>query len=159
FINMVSDICEAVGADVVKVARGIGLDPRIGTGFLSAGIGFGGYCFPKDLRAFAYLGEEHGADCGLLREVERINQRRIELDLRKVRGLMEVPVIIDGRNIYEPSDARNAGFEYHSMGREAIVHHADGSMPEAKIARRKPIAPLTKPVQKVKAGSKFQPVS
>ena len=223
FINMVSDICEAVGADVVNVARGIGLDPRIGVGFLSAGIGFGGYCFPKDLRAFAYLGEEHGVDCNLLREVERINTRRLELfmkkvrkalwvvqgktiavlglafkprtddvreapalkivemllregavlrvydpeampnaqrilpeqpgrvtycrsgyeaaagahalvvltewndfkelDLHQLRELMEVPVIVDGRNIYDSNQARKAGFEYHSMGRESVVHH------------------------------------
>jgi len=223
FINMVSDICEAVGADVVNVARGIGLDPRIGTGFLNAGIGFGGYCFPKDLRAFAHLGEEHGVDCSLLREVERINTRRIErflkkvhkalwvvqgktiavlgiafkpltddireapalriidallregaslrlydpegmpnarrvlpeeagrvaycntayeaatgahalliltewnefkqLDLHKVHDVMEVPVLVDGRNIYNPAEANRVGFEYHCMGRESLGHH------------------------------------
>lgn len=91
FINMVSDICEAVGADVDSVAKGIGLDPRIGTQFLSAGIGFGGYCFPKDLRAFLHLGEEHGADTSLLREVERINHHRIEIFLNKVRKALWVP--------------------------------------------------------------------
>jgi UDPglucose 6-dehydrogenase len=85
FINMVADICEAVGADVTQVAQGIGLDPRIGADFLSAGIGFGGYCFPKDLRAFMYLGQEHGVDCGLLKEVENINRRRAEVLLKKVR--------------------------------------------------------------------------
>jgi UDPglucose 6-dehydrogenase len=85
FINMVSDMCEAVGADVSQVALGMGLDPRIGTQFLSAGIGFGGYCFPKDLRAFMYLGQEHGVDCGLLREVENINLRRVEIFVRKLR--------------------------------------------------------------------------
>lgn len=90
FINMVGDICEAVGADVDSVARGIGLDPRIGTQFLSAGIGFGGYCFPKDLRAFLHLGEEHGADTSLLREVERINHRRIDIFLAKVRKALWV---------------------------------------------------------------------
>src|SRR5690348_3912626 len=90
YINMVADICEAVGADVNNVARGIGLDPRIGTSFLSAGIGFGGYCFPKDLRAFIHLGEEHGIDCRLLNEVERINQRRAEVLLKKVRRALWV---------------------------------------------------------------------
>jgi UDPglucose 6-dehydrogenase len=85
FINMVADMCEAVGADVSHVAMGMGLDPRIGTEFLNAGIGFGGYCFPKDLRAFMYLGYEHGVDCGLLREVENINLRRVETFVRKVR--------------------------------------------------------------------------
>ena len=96
FINMVADMCEAVGADVVNVARGIGLDPRIGTGFLSAGIGFGGYCFPKDLRAFAYLGEEHGVDCSLLREVENINLRRINVFMKKVRKALWV---VQGKTI------------------------------------------------------------
>jgi UDPglucose 6-dehydrogenase len=85
FINMVADICEAVGADVSQVALGMGLDPRIGTEFLNAGIGFGGYCFPKDLRAFMHLGREHGVECGLLREVENINQRRVEAFVKKVR--------------------------------------------------------------------------
>ena len=96
FINMVADICEAVGADVESVARGIGLDPRIGTQFLSAGIGFGGYCFPKDLRAFLLLGEEHGANTSLLREVERINQHRIEIFMAKVRKALW---IVSGKSI------------------------------------------------------------
>ncbi len=85
FINMVADMCEAVGADVSQVATGIGLDPRIGTQFLNAGIGFGGYCFPKDLRAFMHLGREHGIDCGLLNEVENINLRRVQTFVKKVR--------------------------------------------------------------------------
>ena len=63
----------------------MGLDPRIGTEFLNAGIGFGGYCFPKDLRAFMHLGYEHGVDCGLLREVENINLRRVDTFVKKVR--------------------------------------------------------------------------
>ena len=85
FINMVGDLCEAVGGDVTEVAKGIGLDPRIGPRFLNAGIGFGGYCLPKDLRAFLYLAEEHGADFSLLREVERINAGRIDRFLSKLR--------------------------------------------------------------------------
>jgi UDPglucose 6-dehydrogenase len=85
FINMVSDLCEKVGADVTDVARGVGLDRRIGPQFLNAGIGFGGYCFPKDLRAFIHLAEEQGVDFALLQEVERINQRRVEVFVRKVR--------------------------------------------------------------------------
>ena len=85
FINMVADLCEEVGADVTEVAHGIGLDPRIGTNFLNAGIGFGGYCFPKDLRAFMYLAREHSVDCQLLQEVENINLRRVQSFLKKVR--------------------------------------------------------------------------
>ena len=222
FINMVADLCEKVGADVTAVARGIGLDSRIGPQFLEAGIGYGGYCFPKDLRAFMRLAEEHSVDFSLLQEVERINQRRVDvfvrkvrealwvlrgktigilglafkpgtddireavslkivkalldegsilqlydpqampntrsvfpetpghltyctsayeaargahallliteweefrqLDLIRLRDLMEVPVLVDGRNTYDPSAAREAGFEYFSIGRDAARH-------------------------------------
>ena len=90
FINMVADLCEAVGADVAEVARGIGLDPRIGPAFLRAGIGFGGYCLPKDLRAFIYLAEQHHVDFSLLREVERVNQRRVDAFLAKVKEALWV---------------------------------------------------------------------
>jgi len=230
FINMVADMCEAVGADVSQVALGMGLDPRIGTQFLSAGIGFGGYCFPKDLRAFMYLGYEHGVDCGLLREVENINLRRIErfvkklreavwvlqgkqmavlglafkggtddirespalcivktllgegarlrvhdpqamtasqhempaqagrleycssayeaangaqallvltpwqeyreLDWARLHELMEVPVIVDGRNLLDPNVVRAAGFEYVDMGRS---HAMEPDLGEPKL--------------------------
>lgn len=90
FVNMVADLCDAIGADITQVAEGIGLDPRIGPAFLRAGIGFGGYCFPKDLRAFIYLAEEHGVDFSLLREVEAINQRRVEVFLKKLRNALWV---------------------------------------------------------------------
>jgi UDPglucose 6-dehydrogenase len=229
FINMVADLCEKVGADVTAVARGVGLDSRIGRQFLDAGIGYGGYCFPKDLRAFIYLAEEHGVDFSLLREVERINQRRVEvllakvrqalwvlrgktigilglafkpgtddireavslkiiralldegsllriydpqaipntqqvfpatpgqvtycdsayeaargaqallllteweefrqLDLTRMRDLMEVPVLVDGRNLYDPAAARQAGFEYISIGRGAATAGVSYSSP------------------------------
>lgn len=222
FINMLSDLCESVAADVTQVARGIGLDPRIGPGFLNAGIGFGGYCLPKDLKALVYLAGEHGVDLRLLKEVERINRERIEvfikkireavwivqgktiailgaafkpdtddireapslaiveallrekailrihdpkampnfsklfpeeagrlsycesayeaaqgahalllvteweqfrtLDLTRVQEAMEVPVIVDGRNFFNPEVAREAGFEYHAMGRAGVPH-------------------------------------
>lgn len=90
FINMISDVCEAVGADVQKVADGIGLDPRIGRQFLNAGIGFGGYCFPKDLRALIYLAQEHGVPCGILSAVEEVNLRRIDVFLDKLRQALWV---------------------------------------------------------------------
>jgi UDPglucose 6-dehydrogenase len=90
FINMVADVCEAVGADVTRVAQGIGLDPRIAPNFLRAGIGFGGYCFPKDLRAFARLAEQNGVECSLLRAVEQINLRRVDAFLNKVRNALWV---------------------------------------------------------------------
>src|SRR4051794_23463570 len=90
FINMVSDLCDAIGADVTQVAEGIGMDPRIGSRFLQAGIGFGGYCFPKDLRAFIFLAQEYGVDFSLLKEVEAINERRAELFIKKVRSALWV---------------------------------------------------------------------
>jgi len=90
FINMVADLCEAIGADVTKVAEGIGMDPRIGSAFLQAGIGFGGYCFPKDLRAFIHLADSYGADFSLLKEVEAVNQRRTEMFVKKVRQALWV---------------------------------------------------------------------
>jgi UDPglucose 6-dehydrogenase len=220
FINMVADLCEKIGADVTAVARGIGLDSRIGPQFLDAGIGYGGYCFPKDLRAFIYLAEEHGVDFSLLQEVERVNRRRLEVFLRKVRqtlwvlqgktlgvlglafkpdtddireavslkivkalleercilrlydpqampnakaefpetpgqltycgsayeaahgahallllteweefrqldlsrlrSLMELPILVDGRNLLDPGTVRRAGFEYISIGRDGV---------------------------------------
>ncbi len=80
FINAISVICEKTGADVVKVADGMGLDKRIGRDFLNAGAGFGGFCFPKDLKAFVGISRRLGYDFSLLKEVEAINiyqQRRI----------------------------------------------------------------------------------
>ena len=85
FINMVADLCEAVGADVTKVAEGMGLDPRIGSAFLKPGIGFGGFCFPKDLQAFIRIAEKSGCDFSLLKEVERINQQRVHEFVEKLR--------------------------------------------------------------------------
>jgi UDPglucose 6-dehydrogenase len=85
FINMVADLCEVVGADVSKVSEGMGLDPRIGNAFLSPGIGFGGFCFPKDVQAFIRIAEKAGCNFSLLREVEKINQQRITQFVEKVR--------------------------------------------------------------------------
>ena len=84
FINMVANLCEAVGADVTKVAEGMGLDPRIGPAFLNPGIGFGGFCFPKDVQAFIRIAEKSRCDFSLLKEVEKINQRRVEHFLEKI---------------------------------------------------------------------------
>jgi UDPglucose 6-dehydrogenase len=86
FINMVANLCEAVGADVTEVAKGMGLDPRIGSGFLNPGIGFGGFCFPKDVQAFIRIAEKSGCDFSLLKEVERINQDRVGRFMEKLRA-------------------------------------------------------------------------
>jgi UDPglucose 6-dehydrogenase len=85
FINLVADACEAAGADIAKVAEGIGSDQRIGQSFLNPGIGFGGFCFPKDLQAFVRIGEKLGCDFSLLKEVEKINLRRAEQFVAKVK--------------------------------------------------------------------------
>jgi len=85
FINMVANLCEVVGADVTEVAKGMGLDPRIGSAFLNPGIGFGGFCFPKDVQAFIRIAEKSGCDFSLLKEVERINQHRVGNFVEKIR--------------------------------------------------------------------------
>ena len=90
FINLMADFCEASGADVGLVAKGMGLDPRIGDGFLQAGVGFGGYCLPKDLRALISMGEERMLDVTLLRAVEEINRRRIDRVVEKLLGALWV---------------------------------------------------------------------
>lgn len=74
FINAVAQICDRVGADVLKVAQGMGLDKRIGRSFLDAGIGYGGSCFPKDVDAFIRLSEKSGYDFTLLKEVRCVNE-------------------------------------------------------------------------------------
>ncbi|MGY5765150.1 UDP-glucose dehydrogenase family protein [Brachybacterium sp. DNPG3] len=78
FINAVSEVCEAAGADIADVSRAIGLDPRIGRDFLRAGVGFGGGCLPKDVRAFMARAEDLGVgrSLAMLREVDSVNERR-----------------------------------------------------------------------------------
>ncbi len=90
FVNMLSDLCEAAGGNIQDVATGVGLDPRIGAHFLQAGIGYGGFCLPKDVKSFIHLAEERGVNFGLLREVERINQSRIDRFVRKVQQALWV---------------------------------------------------------------------
>ena len=88
FINAVAHVCERVGADVASVAKGMGLDKRIGQSFLNAGCGFGGFCFPKDLEAFIYLAKKAGYDFGLLKEVAKINKEQKQLLVKKVEDLV-----------------------------------------------------------------------
>lgn len=85
YINAVSAICEATGADVEKVAEGIGADKRIGRAFLNAGLGYGGSCFPKDIAAFIAISEQLGTPFGLLKEVESINARQLERFIDRIR--------------------------------------------------------------------------
>lgn len=218
YINLIAELCEKTDADVNQVAKGMGFDPRIGSQFLKAGLGYGGSCFPKDIRALAKIGEDLGVNMNLLREADRINLDRIdsfvekakkalwilkdkkiavlglafkpetddireassikiikkfldegsylrlydpkamenmreifpeeppqisyvkspyeavkeanalliitewdefkELDLKKIKEVMDNPIIIDGRNVYDPSEVRELGFEYYSIGRQ-----------------------------------------
>ena len=213
YINAISFICEKVGADVVKVAEGLGYDRRIGRAFLDAGVGYGGYCLPKDLAAFIKTAEDIGYDFKLLKAVQEINDDQRErivkkakdalwnlnnktigvlglsykpdtddmrgapsidvikklrdegarikvydpqamenaraligdldfyespyevaedsdalvivtewdefrkLDLLEIRRLLKQPVIIDGRNIFDPVSMKELGFVYHGVGR------------------------------------------
>jgi UDPglucose 6-dehydrogenase len=213
FINEIANICEALGADVKEVAAGMGYDRRIGQAFLDAGLGYGGSCFPKDVKALAYMAAEKGRHPQLLNAVMEINDDRRpmfvnrlkdmlgdlngkvigllglsfkpntddmrdapaitisdalltqgarvraydpvamevaqpllpnvemcrdpytlaqgcdalmvvtewnefkQLDLERIRSLMRQPVLIDGRNIYDPAVLRQMGFIYHGIGR------------------------------------------
>lgn len=90
YINAVARICEASGADVEKVADGIGSDKRIGRNFLNAGIGYGGSCFPKDIAAFIAISEDLGVPFTLLKEVEKINRGQRDRFLAKIREALWV---------------------------------------------------------------------
>ncbi len=90
YINAVAQICEASGADVEKVADGIGSDKRIGRNFLNAGIGYGGSCFPKDIAAFIAISDQLGVPFTLLKEVQRINRTQRDRFLAKIREALWV---------------------------------------------------------------------
>jgi len=90
YINAVSAICEASGADVQRVADGIGMDHRIGRDFLNAGIGYGGSCFPKDIAAFIAISDQLGTPFNLLREVQRINEEQKTRFLKTIRETLWV---------------------------------------------------------------------
>ena len=212
-MNAVSRICELADADVEKVAEGMGYDKRIGRDFLNAGIGYGGFCFPKDVQAFIKIAEKYNYDDKLLKATHQINEdQKIffvekvknavkdlngknigvlglafkpntddmrfapsediipklqkegakikaydpeamerakstlkidycnnpyeaakdadclliltewnefkEMDLKKIKSTMKVPLIIDGRNIYNLEEMKKLGFEYLSIGRK-----------------------------------------
>jgi UDPglucose 6-dehydrogenase len=78
YANALSEICEAAGADILKVVDGIGMDKRIGRSFLNAGLGYGGSCFPKDIAAFIAISDQLGVPFTLLKEVQAINKRQID---------------------------------------------------------------------------------
>ncbi|MDD4938595.1 MAG: UDP-glucose/GDP-mannose dehydrogenase family protein [Candidatus Omnitrophica bacterium] len=88
FINAMSRICEKVGADVMEVAFGMGMDKRIGPGFLSAGIGYGGSCFPKDVDAFIDIAQKLGCDFDLLKAVREVNESQKNMFLKKIKDML-----------------------------------------------------------------------
>lgn len=90
YANAVSDLCEKLGGNVEEVTHAMGLDPRIGTQFLKAGLGFGGFCFPKDIQAFISLAATVGVDFEILKAAERVNKQRIERFLEKVNKALWV---------------------------------------------------------------------
>src|SRR5208337_4242723 len=85
YANLIADICENMGADVDEVVEAMGLDARIGPQFLRPGLGFGGFCLPKDVQAFIRLGEKAGVDVSLLEDAECINKKRIDSFLARAR--------------------------------------------------------------------------
>jgi len=217
YANALAQLCEKAGADVSAVSLVMGTDSRIGPAFLNAGLGYGGYCFPKDLQAFERLANKLGYDFALLKEVERINVHAVEsavqkvtealwnledkkvtllglafkpetddvrfapalavakrllaegarvvgwdpeagagakaevpdlevatdpydalygahctvvctewnevrtLDLERVKEVMGYPVVVDGRNVFEPSRMSELGFTYYPTGRPALT--------------------------------------
>jgi UDPglucose 6-dehydrogenase len=96
YANALADLCDRLGADVEEVTAAVGLDPRIGPQFLSAGLGFGGFCLPKDIQAFIRLAERVGIDFGILKEAEKVNLGRVDQALEKTRKALWV---IKGKKI------------------------------------------------------------
>ncbi len=90
FINLVADICEKAGANIKQVAYGLGFDKRIGRDFLNAGAGYGGSCFPKDVKALSAMADAMGINTTLLKEISRINEKRISLIAEKIEDALWV---------------------------------------------------------------------
>jgi UDPglucose 6-dehydrogenase len=90
YANVIADLCEKIGANVEEVTYAMGLDPRIGGRFLRAGLGFGGFCFPKDVQAFVHLAGTVGVDFDILKAAERVNKQRVDRFLAKVHRALWV---------------------------------------------------------------------
>ena len=90
FVNEVANICDRVGADVTQVAKGIGLDSRIGNKFLQAGIGWGGSCFPKDVAALIHTADDYGYEAHLLKSAVSVNQRQRLLAVEKLQQVLKI---------------------------------------------------------------------
>jgi len=90
YANVIAELCERIGADVEEVTHAMGLDPRIGGQFLRAGLGFGGFCFPKDIQAFIHLAGAVGVDFDILKAADRVNKQCIDRYFEKVRKALWV---------------------------------------------------------------------
>lgn len=96
FINSIANICEKCGADIVNVAKGMGTDKRIGEKFLDAGVGFGGFCFPKDLEAFIRISEKLGYEFDILKAVKKVNDQQKKIFMKKIE---EALWILNGKTV------------------------------------------------------------
>ena len=149
FINAMAEVCEAAGGDVTVLAKAIGYDPRIGNRFLQAGIGFGGGCLPKDIRAFMARAEELGASPALefLREIDSINlrarQRVIDLVRTELSGsnnmdLKSFKIAVLGAAFKPDSDdvrdspALDIAAQIHAAGADVVVHDPKAIEPAKK---------------------------
>lgn len=145
FINAMAEVCEAAGGDVTVLAKAIGYDPRIGSRFLQAGIGFGGGCLPKDIRAFMARAEELGADQALefLREIDAINLRARQRVIDVVRAdlsddLSQYKIAILGATFKPDSDdvrdspALDIAAQLQAAGATIVVHDPKGIEPARK---------------------------
>jgi UDPglucose 6-dehydrogenase len=145
FINAMAEVCEAAGADVTVLAKAIGYDPRIGSRFLQAGIGFGGGCLPKDIRAFMARAQELGAEQALefLREIDAINLRSRQRVIDVVRAdlsedLTQYKLAILGATFKPDSDdvrdspALDIAAQLQAAGAHVVVHDPKGIEPARK---------------------------
>ena len=145
FINAMAEVCEAAGGDVTVLAKAIGYDPRIGNRFLQAGIGFGGGCLPKDIRAFMARAEELGAKQALefLREIDAINLRARQRVIDVVRSdlsenLSQYKIAVLGATFKPDSDdvrdspALDIAAQLHAAGAHVVVHDPKGIEPARK---------------------------
>ena len=90
YANVIADLCEKIGANVEEVTYAMGLDTRIGGQFLKAGLGYGGFCFPKDVQAFIYLSSKVGVDFEILKATERVNKQRLDRFFEKIHQALWV---------------------------------------------------------------------
>ena len=145
FINAMAEVCEASGGDVTVLAKAIGYDPRIGSRFLQAGIGFGGGCLPKDIRAFMARAEELGAKQALefLREIDAINLRARQRVIDVVRSdlsedLSQYKIAVLGATFKPDSDdvrdspALDIAVQLHAAGAHVVIHDPKGIEPARK---------------------------